>query len=113
MHIAGQVATALYEKGYLDTDQIEDIRLAALLHDVGKDVLVGEAGLGEPPHVDVREGASGGAGAPLYGVDASCYHTLITESVRHWLIVDVADRSMTVTAWRIDGTMLDTFTLTK
>jgi HD superfamily phosphohydrolase len=35
MHIAGQAATSLKEKGFLKTDQIQEIRLAALLHDVG------------------------------------------------------------------------------
>ncbi|MBI5697447.1 MAG: HD domain-containing protein, partial [Thaumarchaeota archaeon] len=35
MHIAGQAAIALKEKGFLSTDQIQEIRLAALLHDVG------------------------------------------------------------------------------
>ena len=35
MHIAGQAATALKEKGFLKSDQIQEIRLAALLHDVG------------------------------------------------------------------------------
>ncbi|MGI0004207.1 MAG: HD domain-containing protein [Candidatus Nitrosotenuis sp.] len=35
MHIAGQAAIALSEKGFLGSDQIHDIRLAALLHDVG------------------------------------------------------------------------------
>lgn len=35
MHIAGQAALALKEKGFLKTDQIQEIRLAALLHDVG------------------------------------------------------------------------------
>ncbi|MGQ0772525.1 MAG: HD domain-containing protein [Nitrososphaerota archaeon] len=35
MHIAGQTAVALKEKGFLSSDQIYDIRLAALLHDVG------------------------------------------------------------------------------
>lgn len=35
MHIASQTAQALKEKGYLNTDQIQDIRLAALLHDIG------------------------------------------------------------------------------
>lgn len=35
MHIAGQAANALKEKGLLDQDQIQSIRLAALLHDVG------------------------------------------------------------------------------
>ena len=35
MHIAGQAATALKEKEFLKSDQIAEIRLAALLHDVG------------------------------------------------------------------------------
>lgn len=35
MHIAGQAAISLKEKGFLKTDQIQEIRLAALLHDVG------------------------------------------------------------------------------
>jgi HD superfamily phosphohydrolase len=35
MHIAGQTAVALKEKGFLSSDQIYDIRIAALLHDVG------------------------------------------------------------------------------
>ncbi|MEM4391217.1 MAG: HD domain-containing protein [Candidatus Nitrosotenuis sp.] len=35
MHIAGQAATALKEGEYLQPDQISDIRLAALLHDIG------------------------------------------------------------------------------
>lgn len=35
MHIAGQAAIALKEKGFLKSDQIAEIRLAALLHDVG------------------------------------------------------------------------------
>lgn len=35
MHIAGQAADALNEKGLLDSDKIQDIRIAALLHDVG------------------------------------------------------------------------------
>lgn len=35
MHIAGQAATALREGEYLQPDQISDIRLAALLHDIG------------------------------------------------------------------------------
>lgn len=35
MHVAGQAANALKEKGLLSSEQIQDIRLAALLHDVG------------------------------------------------------------------------------
>lgn len=35
MHIAGQAASALKEKGFLSADKIPEVRLAALLHDVG------------------------------------------------------------------------------
>lgn len=35
MHIAGQASQSLKEKGLLDLDKIQEIRLAALLHDVG------------------------------------------------------------------------------
>jgi HD superfamily phosphohydrolase len=35
MHIASQAAHALKEKGYLSSDKILEIRLAALLHDIG------------------------------------------------------------------------------
>lgn len=35
MHIAGLAASALRDSGHLDSEQISDIRLAALLHDVG------------------------------------------------------------------------------
>ena len=35
MHIAGQAGQALQEKGILKSDDIENLRLAALLHDIG------------------------------------------------------------------------------
>ncbi len=35
MHIASQAGTILKEKGYLNQDEIEDVRMAALLHDIG------------------------------------------------------------------------------
>lgn len=35
MHIASQAASVLKEKGYLNQDDIEDVRIAALLHDIG------------------------------------------------------------------------------
>jgi HD superfamily phosphohydrolase len=35
MHVAGQAAQALKEKGFLNVDKIQEIRLAALLHDIG------------------------------------------------------------------------------
>ena len=56
---------------------------------------------------------TGGAGAPLYGSGSDCAHTVISESTYHYAIVDVDDATLTFTAYRIDDTMLDTFTLTK
>ncbi len=35
MHIAGQAAQSLQEKGILDSDKVEQLRLAGLLHDIG------------------------------------------------------------------------------
>src|ERR1051326_5798826 len=35
MHIAGQAANVLKDKGYLDSNDSENIRMAALLHDIG------------------------------------------------------------------------------
>ncbi len=35
MHVAGEASLALEEKGYLDSDDTENLRLAALLHDIG------------------------------------------------------------------------------
>ena len=35
MHVAGLASSILEEKGYLDADSVENLRLAALLHDIG------------------------------------------------------------------------------
>src|SRR5579885_3024651 len=35
MHVAGEASVILDEKGYLDSDRVENLRLAALLHDIG------------------------------------------------------------------------------
>ncbi|HJT10600.1 MAG TPA: HD domain-containing protein [Candidatus Nitrosotalea sp.] len=35
MHVAGQAASILEEKGHLDSDSVDNLRLAALLHDIG------------------------------------------------------------------------------
>ena len=35
MHIAGLAGNVLVNKGYFDGDEIQNLRLAALLHDVG------------------------------------------------------------------------------
>jgi hypothetical protein len=54
-----------------------------------------------------------GAGAPLYGVDDSCNHTHITESVVNFLVIEIEDRTMRYQAIRGDGSMLDEFEYTK
>lgn len=54
-----------------------------------------------------------GAGAPLYGVDPSCFHTLKTESTRNYVIVEIEDTTMRYTAYRLDGSVLDEFSYTK
>ncbi|MGE0784222.1 MAG: purple acid phosphatase family protein [Sandaracinaceae bacterium] len=55
-----------------------------------------------------------GAGADLYPAANDCPTSHIGESVRPYAIVSIEDRTLTYTAYSIvDGTMLDTFTLTK
>jgi hypothetical protein len=54
-----------------------------------------------------------GSGAPLYGVDPTCYHTQITESVINYVIVQVDGLTMTYTAYRMDGSVIDQFEYTK
>jgi hypothetical protein len=54
-----------------------------------------------------------GAGAPLYGVDPSCYHTFVTESVRNYVVIDVEGRTLRYKAYRQNGTELDAFEYTK
>jgi hypothetical protein len=54
-----------------------------------------------------------GAGAPLYGVDPSCYHTQLTESVRNYVVVEIDGTTMHYTAYRLDGSVLDAFDYTK
>ncbi|MBW2457291.1 MAG: metallophosphoesterase family protein [Deltaproteobacteria bacterium] len=56
---------------------------------------------------------SGGAGAPLYGTDDGCDHTHLTESTYHYVIVEIADRQLSYTAYRLDGSVLDEFEITK
>jgi hypothetical protein len=80
-----------------------------------QDGALAQAGAGDIP---VAESGTvyivaAGAGAPLYGVDSSCYHTHFTESVANYVIVDVSGRTLTLTAYRLDGSVLDTFTYTK
>src|SRR6185503_11028350 len=42
---------------------------------------------------------TGGAGAPLYDIDASCNHTFVTEKTRNYAIVELDGRSMSFTAY--------------
>ncbi|MBI4954444.1 MAG: metallophosphoesterase family protein [Myxococcales bacterium] len=54
-----------------------------------------------------------GAGAPLYGVDTSCYFVHTGESERNFVIVTVQDRTLQYRALRLNGTLLDQFDYTK
>lgn len=56
---------------------------------------------------------TGGAGAPLYGADDSCYHTQLTESVYHYVVIDIEGPTMRYAAYRLDGSVLDEFEITK
>ena len=53
------------------------------------------------------------AGASLYGSSTACFHTLKAESVNNYLIVEVDGRRLRVTAYRLDGSVLDQFTYSK
>jgi hypothetical protein len=55
---------------------------------------------------------SGGAGAPLYG-SKKCPHTFLSESVRHYVVVEIADKTLKLRAHRLDGSLLDSFELAK
>jgi hypothetical protein len=55
---------------------------------------------------------AGGAGADLYASD-TCYHTQLSESVQHYVIVEIDGRTLSLTAYRLDGTMLDQVSWTK
>jgi hypothetical protein len=56
---------------------------------------------------------AGGAGAPLYGADDSCDHTHIAESTYNYGLVEIDHRSLRYAAFRLDGTLLDEFEITK
>lgn len=55
---------------------------------------------------------SGGAGAGLRGVSAERY-TEVIASEHHYLLVEIDGRTFTSTAYREDGSVLDTWTFTK
>ncbi len=56
---------------------------------------------------------TGGAGAPLYGADDNCDHTHLTESTYHYGMVEIDNRTLRFAAYRLDGTTLDEFEITK
>jgi hypothetical protein len=53
-----------------------------------------------------------GVGAPLYDNGAGWW-TEISEKTENYLMVDVSDRTLNINAYRLDGTQLDSLTLTK
>ncbi len=53
---------------------------------------------------------TGGAGAPLYGT-GSDWFLHITESTYHYMVLDVGPQTLEATAYRLDGTVLDSFAL--
>ena len=53
-----------------------------------------------------------GVGAPLYDNGAGWW-TEVSEKTENYLMVDVNDRTLNINAYRLDGTQLDTLTLTK
>ena len=55
-----------------------------------------------------------GAGAPLYGVDAaSTGYTVLAESTRNYVVVELEGKTMRYKASRLDGTALDVFEYTR
>ncbi len=53
-----------------------------------------------------------GSGAPLYASDTS-YFTHLSESTRNYGIVEIEGRTLRFNAYRLDGSMLDSFEYTK
>jgi hypothetical protein len=54
-----------------------------------------------------------GAGADLYGNDMSNAFTEVAEITQNFVIVDVADGTLTLTAYDLGGNVIDTFTTTR
>ncbi len=53
---------------------------------------------------------TGGSGAPLYSTGSEWF-LHITESTYHFMVLDVSPQTLSATAYRMDGTVLDSFTL--
>ena len=56
---------------------------------------------------------SGGAGAPLYGVRESCAHTQRVEMIRHFVVIEIEDRTLRFAAYALDGSVIDQVEWTK
>ncbi len=56
---------------------------------------------------------SGGGGAPIYYVRRSVPYSLVTEPVLHYVRIDVRGPEVSLTAYRMDGSMLDFMVLRK
>jgi hypothetical protein len=54
-----------------------------------------------------------GAGASLYGNDLSNAFTEVAAITNHYVLVDVAGGTLTLTAYDLGGNVLDTFTTTR
>jgi len=55
---------------------------------------------------------TGGSGAPLYGVGSDWFLHL-TESTYHYMVIDITTDSLQAVAYRMDGSVLDSFELTR
>jgi len=55
---------------------------------------------------------TGGGGAPLHGVEPMNY-TLVAESVHHFMVGDWDGQAMRFRAYRLDGSLLDHFTVSR
>jgi hypothetical protein len=65
------------------------------------------------PELGTTYVVAAGAGATLYGNDLSNPFTAVAEITEHYVIVDVADGVLTLTAYDLAGNVLDTFTTTR
>jgi acid phosphatase type 7 len=55
---------------------------------------------------------TGGSGAPLYGTGSEWFLHL-TESTYHYMVLDITSNSLLATAYRMDGSVLDSFELVR
>ena len=92
--------------------------------DAGEAILAPATGDGLPTFAEPGTGSgapsgtvyvlSGAVGAPLYDVSDTCPTSLVAAATSNYVVVDVADRTITVTAYETQsGAELDRFTYTK